>query len=138
MHFEKVGFAEKPEPNNTQKTWRYYHVDKDEWLYVTQDKLRVIINPKYMPLFTSLKNIGGVTHARTNEHPHFLHGASMKYFPERQNKGIKPIPHGIPFCFETRKSLELFFETVFNHQAIKDKAKCRDSTHGRKPIKTLQ
>lgn len=123
---ENVGFTENPDPNNTKKTWRYYNSESDEWLYVTQDKMRVVINPDHLPMLPSLKNIAGVTHAQTNEHPHFLHGASMKKFRERQNKGIKPIPHGIPFWFETRKSIELFFQTIFDRPVRK--AETRNST----------
>ena len=50
----------------------------------------------------------------------------MKKFRERQNKGVKPIPHGIPFWFETRRSLELFFESIFNHQVARNKTKSQD------------
>lgn len=119
---EKVGFKEKPDEKNTKKTWRYYNSDFDEWLYITQDTLRIVINPDYLPILSSLKNIAGVTHARTNEHPHFLHRASMKKYRKRQNKGVNPIHHGIPFLFETEKSLEQFFNAIFNHTATKDKS----------------
>ena len=50
---QRVGFTEKPDPNNIQKTWRYYNANVDEWLYVTQDKLRVVIDPDYMTLLAS-------------------------------------------------------------------------------------
>ena len=50
LALENVGFTEKPDPNNTQKTWRYYNSDFGEWLYVTQDKMRVVINPDHLPV----------------------------------------------------------------------------------------
>lgn len=41
-----------------------------------------------------------------------LHKASMRKFPKRLNRGVKPIPFGIPFGFESKNALREFIKRL--------------------------
>lgn len=97
---ENIGFTVISD-NQKKHIWQY---EDGELLFVNMAAdsgiSAVVIDPHWMSRVSELQMIRGVTPGAT-----YVHHSNMNVFPKRLNRGVKPIPYGLPITLEDESSL---------------------------------
>ncbi|SDU56438.1 DUF2002 family protein [Pseudomonas mandelii] len=100
MLLEKIGFT-VIDDNKKKYIWQYKN---GEPLFVNMEAVSgtsaVVIHPHWMSQVSELQAIPGVIPGAD-----YVHHSNMNVFPKRLNRGIKPIPYGLPITLEDESSL---------------------------------
>lgn len=97
--------------HETKKKVLFVHPGTGETVYLNRDPGRrapgLVIHPKHASLRRTLASIPDIV-----SEGQWYHSNNMRAFPTRANHGIKEIPYGMPFSFESLSALNLFHQEL--------------------------